>query len=299
MVPLGGAGQGTVRLRFGAGTLTTSRAAPGNLVDGLFEGGVVRRNRGFGGVELSQDTSFGVPWLDHRADWTVGLSAEVPLDLRVDTGAARALAGPGRPPRAARRAAHGRERDAGPPAACRRRDERPGADRCRLADDRGPRRRRGQDPEPDRPRVEPGRRDPVSAIGERLRVAGLRDRDEPGRHRPLGRRRQRPRRRRRLLMADGDPDADRRAPRGLARRPRRARALSLRPGPRRHGRVLRRLRLRAGGLGQHDRRRRQGQPAGLRRLRGAGDAPARREPGRQGPVRPRRRRSPRPRRPGR
>ena len=90
VVPLGGAGQGSVRLRFGAGTLTTSRAAPGNLVNGLFEGGVVRRNRGSGGVELSQDTSFGVPWLDHGADWTVGLSAEVPLDLRVDTGAARA-----------------------------------------------------------------------------------------------------------------------------------------------------------------------------------------------------------------
>jgi hypothetical protein len=90
VVPLGAATTGAIRLRFGAGTLTAGRAAKGNLVDGTFEGGVVRRDLGGGAIELRQDTSFGVPWLDHRADWRVGLTGDVPLDLRVETGAARA-----------------------------------------------------------------------------------------------------------------------------------------------------------------------------------------------------------------
>jgi hypothetical protein len=89
-IPLGAVGEGAVRLKFGAGTLTSGRAAPGSLVDGRFEGGVVRRDRGPGRIELTQDTSFGLPWLDHDASWSVGLTGEVPIDLRVDTGAARA-----------------------------------------------------------------------------------------------------------------------------------------------------------------------------------------------------------------
>ena len=90
VVPLGGVQEGAVRLKFGAGTLTSGRAAPGSLVDGRFEGGVVRHDRGPGRVELTQDTSYGLPWLDHSSDWSVGLTGEVPIDLRVDTGAARA-----------------------------------------------------------------------------------------------------------------------------------------------------------------------------------------------------------------
>ncbi len=91
VVPLDGAREAAVRIRFGAGHLQTRAAAPGNLVDGIFEGGVVRRDRGRGSVELAQDTTYGVPWLDRRSDWTVGLAADVPLDLRFDTGAARAM----------------------------------------------------------------------------------------------------------------------------------------------------------------------------------------------------------------
>lgn len=90
VVPLGGATEGTVRIQFGAGNLTTHRAAPGNLVDGSFAGGVVRRDLGPAQVELSQDTTYGMPWLDKRSDWAVGLSGDVPLDVRLDTGAARA-----------------------------------------------------------------------------------------------------------------------------------------------------------------------------------------------------------------
>ena len=46
---------------------------------------------GPGGVELEQDTRYGLPWLDRRSDWNVGLTAEVPLDLKVDAGASRAV----------------------------------------------------------------------------------------------------------------------------------------------------------------------------------------------------------------
>lgn len=89
VVPLAGAGMAAVRLRFGAGTLRIRPAAAGNLVDGEFPGGVRRRTLAPGRVELEQDTSHGLPWLDHRADWIVGLTAEVPLDLRLETGANR------------------------------------------------------------------------------------------------------------------------------------------------------------------------------------------------------------------
>ena len=90
VVPLDGATDASIRIRFGAGELATVRAAQGNLVDGRFIGGVVLRRDGSRSIELSQDTSFGIPWLERRSDWTVGLSGELPLDLRIDTGAARA-----------------------------------------------------------------------------------------------------------------------------------------------------------------------------------------------------------------
>ena len=81
---------------------------------------------------------------------------------------------------------------------------------------------------------------------------------------------------------------------------RRVRALSVRPRARGHGRVLRGLRLRPGRLGEHDRRRRQGRPAALRRMRRPRHPPPRRQSGRPraGSARARHR-SPAPRRPAR
>lgn len=90
VLPLAGAPEAEVRIKFGAGTLTASQAAPGNLVDGAFRGGVTHRWLGPGRVELAQDTTYGLPWLDRESSWTVGLTGEVPLDVRVDVGAARA-----------------------------------------------------------------------------------------------------------------------------------------------------------------------------------------------------------------
>jgi hypothetical protein len=90
-LPLAGASQASVRIRFGAGNLTTRPAASGSLVDGEFVGGVISRLTGPGRVELEQDTRYGLPWLARASNWTVGLTSEAPLDLRVDAGASRAI----------------------------------------------------------------------------------------------------------------------------------------------------------------------------------------------------------------
>ena len=90
-LPIASATAAVVRVRFGAGELRTRPAAPGHLVDGEFTGGVRHRIVRPGEVELSQDTEYGIPWVDRRHDWTVGLAAEVPLDLRFDTGASRSV----------------------------------------------------------------------------------------------------------------------------------------------------------------------------------------------------------------
>lgn len=88
VLPLAGVADAAVRIRFGAGDLSTRAAAPGNLVDGEFRGGVSHKSGSPGRVELEQDTG-GLPWFDRGFSWVVGLTTEVPLDLRVDAGASR------------------------------------------------------------------------------------------------------------------------------------------------------------------------------------------------------------------
>ena len=88
-IPLRDVPSATVRIRFGAGTLDGGLASPGQLVDGRFRGGVVHRELGSGIVELEQDTSYGMPWLQRESAWTVGLTGEVPLDLKLEAGASR------------------------------------------------------------------------------------------------------------------------------------------------------------------------------------------------------------------
>ncbi|HEY7700830.1 MAG TPA: hypothetical protein VIB02_00855 [Candidatus Limnocylindrales bacterium] len=90
VLPLGGAPDADVRIKFGAGELATRPAAAGNLVDGEFLGGVRDHPSGPNRVELEQDLTYGLPWLDRESRWTVGLTAEVPLDLKIETGASRA-----------------------------------------------------------------------------------------------------------------------------------------------------------------------------------------------------------------
>ncbi|MFN8620797.1 MAG: hypothetical protein U0869_08655 [Chloroflexota bacterium] len=91
VLPLAGAPEAEVRLQFGAGELRVARAAPGNLVDGRFEGGVVYRSPGPGLVELRPDSASGWPVSGQPLRWSVGLTGEVPLDLRLDTGASKAM----------------------------------------------------------------------------------------------------------------------------------------------------------------------------------------------------------------
>jgi hypothetical protein len=91
VLPLVGSTDATIAIKFGAGALTTHAATPGNLLEGFFEGGVQQRSSGPNRVEIEQDTTYGLPWLDHGANWDVGLTAEVPLDLRLETGANRSM----------------------------------------------------------------------------------------------------------------------------------------------------------------------------------------------------------------
>jgi len=90
-LPLAGTADAAIRIRFGAGNLGTRPAAAGNLVDGEFVGGVIHRQTGPGRVELEQDRRYGLPWIERPSRWMVGLTAEVPLDLKIDAGASRAV----------------------------------------------------------------------------------------------------------------------------------------------------------------------------------------------------------------
>jgi len=86
---LEGAADAEVRIAFGAGTLRVGPAASGRLVDGTFDGGVEATPAGPGRVRLSMPHPASWSWGWGRAPfaWRVGLTAEVPLRLEVETGA--------------------------------------------------------------------------------------------------------------------------------------------------------------------------------------------------------------------
>lgn len=91
-IPLEGAADAEVKVTFGAGHLRIGAAAPGMLVDGTFVGGVrVERGGGPGRARLAPPTPPSA-WVLNRAPytWTMGVSGEVPLRLRVESGAADA-----------------------------------------------------------------------------------------------------------------------------------------------------------------------------------------------------------------
>ena len=89
-LPLPAIGAARVRLAFGGGSLQVERAPDGVLAAGTFSSGVSVKERGAGDIELSPETGGGAwfPW-DGTLEWRVGLTGEVPLDLRVDGGAYR------------------------------------------------------------------------------------------------------------------------------------------------------------------------------------------------------------------
>lgn len=86
-VPSGGASSGEVVIKFGAGRLEIGPGRPGMLVDGTFEGGVLRRDVGPGRVELEADMAAIWPWPGQGLLWRVGLAPDLPMVLRVEGGA--------------------------------------------------------------------------------------------------------------------------------------------------------------------------------------------------------------------
>lgn len=90
-IPTGGVASAEVTLKFGAGSLDVVAGSPGQLVEGTFEGGVIRRDLGPGRVELETDIATAVmPWLGgQRVQWRVGLAPDLPIALRLEGGASR------------------------------------------------------------------------------------------------------------------------------------------------------------------------------------------------------------------
>ena len=89
-IPAAGMASGEVTLKFGAGELEVMAGTPGTLLDGIFEGGVVRTDLGPGRVELKTDIGSVWPWFGgQRMHWRVGLGPDLPIALRLEGGASR------------------------------------------------------------------------------------------------------------------------------------------------------------------------------------------------------------------
>jgi hypothetical protein len=89
-VPLGGAGDAEVRIKFGGGELEVGPAPAGTLLVGSFDNAPARsRSAGPGRIEIEPESFSSWPWLDRVPRWQLGVAADVPLDLRLEVGAAR------------------------------------------------------------------------------------------------------------------------------------------------------------------------------------------------------------------
>lgn len=88
-IPLEGATSASVRLQFGGGEVTVEPGPADKLLVGEFENGAaIQRRRGPGSVELSPDGATVWPF-ERPLSWRIGLTTGVPLDLDVQSGAAR------------------------------------------------------------------------------------------------------------------------------------------------------------------------------------------------------------------
>jgi len=85
---LEGAADAEIMVTFGAGRLAIGPAAPGMLLDGTYDGGVRVERAGPGRVRLSPPAPTSLSWNRAPYTWRVGLTAEIPLRLRVESGAA-------------------------------------------------------------------------------------------------------------------------------------------------------------------------------------------------------------------
>jgi hypothetical protein len=100
-IPLDNARSAKIHLRHGAGRLTVGTGAgPMDLISGTFGGGLNFKTRGDGdGLDVTmrvRDSGFPVvmfPWLwgpQHNFEWDVKFTDEIPLELKLNTGASDA-----------------------------------------------------------------------------------------------------------------------------------------------------------------------------------------------------------------
>jgi len=89
-IGLAGATDAEVMVTFGGGRLAVGAAEPGMLVDGTCDGGVKVEQAGPGRVRLSPPAPANLSWNRAPYTWRVGLTAEIPLRLRVESGVAEA-----------------------------------------------------------------------------------------------------------------------------------------------------------------------------------------------------------------
>lgn len=90
-IPIDGLVQAQVRVSFGGGELIIHPAEPGMLIGGTFEGGVAEKSPAPGRVEI-EPLHPGGPFLTWEGvHWDVGVTGEIPVDLRLDTGANRSM----------------------------------------------------------------------------------------------------------------------------------------------------------------------------------------------------------------
>lgn len=89
-LPLEGASSVRARVRFGGGELTIGTGRPGLLVDGAFEGLPARYEMaGPGSVILEPESPGSWPWWERTPRWRIGLPSDLPLDLEIESGAAK------------------------------------------------------------------------------------------------------------------------------------------------------------------------------------------------------------------
>lgn len=88
-VPLAGAAEASVKVRFGGGELFIGPAPSGRLLTGaLEEAPAVTRQTGPGRIEIEPQSPHAWRW-QSTPRWELGVPGEVPLELEVESGAAR------------------------------------------------------------------------------------------------------------------------------------------------------------------------------------------------------------------
>ncbi len=94
-IPLEGASSAYLRLNHGAGRLNLrSGAGSGEVATGTFGGGLDYRSRVSGGqleVKMRTPAQFWNWWPGETLDWDMQLNRDVPLSLKIDTGASASI----------------------------------------------------------------------------------------------------------------------------------------------------------------------------------------------------------------